>query len=88
MIIHLYKKRKYINEKTVKIEIQEIIKKIKLNCSVEECKDKVNWNCISGYQTLSEPFIREFKDKVNWFYIFKYQTLSQPFIKEFKNEVN
>ena len=50
---------------SIKKEVEEIIKKQKLNCTVKEFKDKVNWNYISCYQKLSEDFIKEFKDKVN-----------------------
>jgi hypothetical protein len=50
-------------------------------------QDKVDWDWISKYQPLSEPFIREFQDKVNWDCIFKYQPLSEPFIREFQDKV-
>ena len=49
---------------------------------IREFQDKVNWKCISFYQTLSEDFIIEFKDKVDWEYISKYQKLSEDFIKK------
>ena len=51
--------------KTVEKEVEKIIKEYKLNCSIEEFKDKVNWDYISSYQKLSESFIKEFKDKVD-----------------------
>jgi len=47
----------------VKKEIEKLIKKLDLNCSVKEFKDKVDWNSLSLHQKLSEDFIREFKDK-------------------------
>jgi hypothetical protein len=75
-------------KESVKQEIRRIIQKEKLNCSVEEFKDKVSWYYISKYQKLSENFIREFKDKVNWCYISLYQKLSEDFIREFKDKVD
>ncbi len=52
----------------------------------EEC-DKINWEMLSGYQTLSEDFIREFEDKVDWFEISIHQKLSEDFIREFEDRV-
>jgi len=75
-------------KKSVKKEIRSLIKKLELNCSVEEFEDKVDWDDISRYQKLSEDFIREFQDEVDWIYISKYQKLSENFIREFKNKVN
>ncbi len=72
----------------VKKEVEKLIKKYDINCSVEEFKDKVNWNSISIHQILSESFIKEFKDKVNWNYISKNQKLSENFMREFKDEVS
>jgi len=76
-----------MNQK-LKKEVEKIIKQEKLNCTVKEFKDKVNWYYISECQKLSESFIKKFKDKVNWYYISKYQKLSESFIKEFKDKVN
>ena len=50
--------------------------------------DKVDWVCISSYQTLSENYISEFKDKVDWERISMFQTLSEDFIREFKDIVD
>ena len=72
-------------KKSVKQEIQELIKKEELNCSIEEFSNKVNWYWISMSKKLSEDFIREFQDKVYWYYIFNYQDLSKEFIEEFKS---
>jgi len=72
----------------VKKEIEQLIKELKLNCTVEKFKDKVRWINISGYQELSEDFIREFQDKVDWIHISYFQKLSEDFIREFKNEVS
>jgi len=72
---------------SVKKEIEEIIEKLNLDCSIKEFQDKVNWCNISHYQKLSEDFIREFKDKVNWYFISYYQKLSEEFIREFKDKV-
>jgi hypothetical protein len=73
---------------SVKKEVEKLIKTYKLNCSIEEFKDKVNWNYISHYQKLSENFIREFQDKANWIYISAKQKLSENFIREFQDKVD
>jgi len=75
-------------KKSVEEEIKSLIKKLNLNCSVEEFKDTVSWMLISSSQNLSEDFIREFKDRVDWRYISSFQKLSESFIREFKNKVN
>ena len=72
----------------VKKEIQKLIKKLELNCTVEKFKYRVNWNYISRYQKLSEDFIREFQTEVNWYYISKYRKLSEDFIREFQDKVD
>ena len=46
--------------------------------------NKINWEAVSQYQTLSEDFIRDFQDKVDWIKIFRYQHLSQSFLVEFQ----
>ena len=74
--------------KTVEKEVEKIIKEYKLNCSIEEFKDKVNWDYISYSQKLSESFIKEFQDKVYWDCISIYQKLSEDFYKEFKDKIN
>ena len=71
----------------VKKEIEKLIKEEKLDCSIEEFKDKVDWEEIFIDQKLSENFIREFQDKVNWNRISLYQKLSESFIREFKDKV-
>ena len=73
---------------SVKKEIEELIEKEELNCSIKEFKDYVDWWNISRYQKLSEDFIREFKDKVNWRNISRYQKLSEDSIREFQNKVD
>ena len=45
------------------------MEKSQFNSLIEKYKDKVDWTCISRYQTLSEPFIEKYQDKVNWDYI-------------------
>ena len=72
----------------VKKEIEKIIKKENLNCSIKEFKNYVNWDYISYSQKLSLDFIREFKDKVNWHCISHSQKLSEDFILEFKDKVD
>jgi len=62
------------------------------NNDVEKCRqefaNKVNWNCISTFQKLSEEFIKEFANRVNWTYISADQNLSEEFIREFADKVN
>jgi hypothetical protein len=80
---------KYITmKKSVEEEVRSLIKKLELNCSVEEFKNIVSWDDISEYQKLSENFIREFKDIVDWEWISKYQNISEGFIREFIDKVN
>ena len=69
-------------------EIKGLIEVYELNCSIEEFKDKVNWDYISYYQNLSEEFIEKFKDKVDWYYISCNQNLSEEFIEKFKDKVD
>jgi len=72
----------------VKKEIEELIEKECLNCSIEQFKDEVSWNYMSIWQTLSENLIKECKNKVNWSYISCCQALSKDFIKEFKYKLD
>ena len=51
--------------KQIQNKVKKLIKELALNCSIDEFKDKVNWNNISHSQKLSEDFIREFKDKID-----------------------
>jgi len=70
------------------MKLKEINQQLNTNYkTIKEFKDKVDWDCISKYQKLSEGFIKEFKDKVYWDYISEYQKLSEGFIKEFKDKV-
>ena len=50
--------------------------------------DYLNWDDISKYQRLTEPFIEKYKDKVNWWVISKYQKLSESFVEKYKDELN
>ena len=75
-------------KKTVKLEIENLIKELNLNCTAKEFKDKVDWHYISSNKKLSESFIRKFKDYVNWGRISINQKLSENFIREFKDDVN
>lgn len=69
--------------------IQEINALLNSNyASVEEFKTKADWEFISGYQKLSEEFIREFKDLIDWDRISVSQKLSNEFIREFKDNVD
>jgi len=73
-------------KESLKKEIEKLIKYEKLNCTVEEFKDYVDWINISKLQ-LSEDFIREFKDLVHWKCISQFQNLPENFIREFKDKV-
>ena len=75
-------KTKYSKELTK--EIESIIKKENLNCSIHEFQDKVDWYWISYKQKLSEEFIEKFQDKIDWRGISYSQKLSDGFIEKFK----
>lgn len=72
----------------VKEEVEKMIKKYDINCSVEYFKDAVSWNLFSGEEGLSEDFIREFQGYVDWYEISAHQILSEDFIREFKDKVD
>jgi len=78
-------------KENVKKEIEELIKKIKLNCSVEEFKLKSFWKNIPIDYKVSEDFIREIQEQFkehNWNIISRYQKLSENFIREFQDKLN
>ena len=50
---------------SITIEIEELIKKLNLKCSVEDFPSKVDWDYISRFQKLSESFIEKFKDRLD-----------------------
>ena len=47
----------------VREEVERLIDDYKLNCSVDEFADKVDWKIISCCQKLSESFIEKHADK-------------------------
>ena len=47
----------------LKKEIEEIIKKLNLQCNVNDFPRIVDWDCISTYRKLSESFIEKHSDK-------------------------
>jgi len=49
---------------------------------------KIDWDCISEFQKLSEEFIKKYIDKFRWSYISAYQTLSEEFIEKHCDKVN
>ena len=49
----------------LKKETEQLIQILKLNCTIKEFSNKVNWGCISESQKLSEEFISKYADKVN-----------------------
>jgi len=71
----------------MKKEIEQLIEKLNLNCTIEEFKDYVDWARISHSIILSEDFMREFHDRVDWQHISHSQELSEDFIREFKEKV-
>ena len=52
-------------KENVKQEVEVLINKLQLKCSINEFQDEVDWKYISSDQKLSEEFIREFKDEVD-----------------------
>ena len=72
----------------LKEKIKTIIKRLKLNCTNRDFRNKAYWGKVSIHQNLSEDFIREFQNKVNWVYISAYQNLSEDFIREFQDKVD
>lgn len=69
-------------------EINKIIARRNLNCSVATFDRKADFYSLSNYQYLSEGFIRKFQDKIDWSIISRYQRLSEKFIKEFEEQVD
>ena len=68
--------------------MQDLIKKLEKQRGKKISKfNKVDWRRISGYQKLSEDFIREFQHKVDWQNISINQKLSENFIREFQYRV-
>jgi hypothetical protein len=63
--------------KKLKKEIKQIIEDQKLNCTIKEFEDKVDWVHISVYQKLSEEFIEKYQDKFDWKCISMFQKLSK-----------
>ena len=56
--------------------------------TIQKYKDLVDWNIVSRYRQLSEPFIERHKSLVNWTQISTFQQLSDTFIEAHKNELN
>ena len=54
---------------------------------IREFANKVNWNHVFHYQTLSENFIEEFENNIDWWYVSQYQTLSESFIRKHADKV-
>ena len=55
---------------------------------MREFSDKIDWEVVSHYRTLSEQLIRDFQDKVDWKKISRHQIISEQFIREFQEKVN
>jgi len=68
-------------KESVKKEVEKIIKKYRLKCSIEEFQNKVWWAYLSSHQELSEDFIREFQDKVHWYYLSEEQQYLKQIIE-------
>ena len=88
MKLFFFREKIKIMKNSVKKEIEKLIKDYDLDCSIEEFKDKANWNRISYELKLSEDFIREFQNKVDWEDISYSQKLSKDFVLEFQDRVN
>ena len=74
--------------KSLTKEIQKIIGKEYLNCSVKEFRNVRDWTFISINHRLSEEFIEEFQEEVHWVDISMYQNLSESFIEKFQHKVD
>jgi hypothetical protein len=74
--------------KSIITEIESIIEKENLNCTVDNFADKVSWFAISYAQNLSEEFIEKFVDKVCWGGISTHQKLSEEFIEKLADKVD
>ena len=74
----------------LKKEIENLINFYKLNCSIENFENNIDWNNISNsqYQKLSKDFIKKYKDYVNWDFISAFQKLSEDFIEKYKDYIN
>ncbi|HUS49309.1 MAG TPA: hypothetical protein VMZ91_04045 [Candidatus Paceibacterota bacterium] len=80
----------------VKEEVEQLISKYDLDCSVEEFKRKASgvdhfggiWLKITLDDKLSEDFIREYPDRVQWFCLGNHYRFSDKFIEDFKSEIN
>ena len=74
----------------LKQEIQSLIDKYNLNCSIDEFENKnyIYWNWISKNEKLGESFIEKYKSKLDWYWISKCQKLKEPFIEKHKDYIN
>jgi hypothetical protein len=50
--------------------------------------DKIDWNFISAYETLSEDFVREFAEYLDWKLVSGYQKLSHGFVQEMSDRID
>jgi len=77
--------------KKLKLEIEQLIKDLKLKCSVKEFRNKmpsVDWYYTSIHRKLSESFIEKYKNKVSWIAVSAYQKLSEKFIEKHEDKVD
>jgi len=49
---------------------------------------RLDWNCISRYNYLSETFLEEFSEYVNWIIVFDNQRLSETFKIKYISKAN
>jgi hypothetical protein len=73
---------------SVEKEVEHLIDKFGLKCSVEKFRTNAPWYKISTFQFLSEDFIKEFEEKVDWDHISRCQKLSIQFIINHREEMN
>jgi hypothetical protein len=63
------------------IEIEEVKLKQDLPKKIDdEVLNKIDWDFISTFKTLSNEFIKQFHDKLNWYEVLRSQKLSEQLI--------
>ncbi len=74
-------------KESVKEDIKNIIRFLKVDWKVEEFRDKVvNWWYFSSHLRLQEDFIYEFKDKLDIEILINRELITQKRLKELEKE--
>lgn len=80
-----------VMKESVKKEVEKLIKKYGLNCSVNDFRRKAEelhtYHEICCHHRVSEEFAEEFKDEVDWWGISQYLDLSEKFIVKFQDRL-